>query len=168
MRRQFISNVIKLAALLTAAWIPTQTPKQPDPPVQPIPYSHKKHVAIGLNCQGCHPNPDPGERMTLPATAMCMACHETVATDKSAIQKLAGFARSKEPIPWARIYLNPDWVWFSHRAHLAAGAKCDTCHGPVSERDVLWKEGDISMNGCMNCHRQYNASNDCNYCHESR
>ena len=137
-----------------------------DPPAQPLPFSHKHHISQGLKCQGCHTNPDPGEKMTFPATAKCMACHEEVSADKPTIRTLAGFHQNKAPIPWVRIYQNPDWVWFSHRAHLDAGAKCDRCHGAVAERDVLWKEVPIKMESCMKCHRESNASIACNYCHE--
>ena len=43
-----------------------------NPPEQPIPYSHKQHVALGLKCKDCHTMPDPGELMTIPAAAKCM------------------------------------------------------------------------------------------------
>ena len=34
---------------------------------QPVPYSHKLHAGdLRLKCAQCHPNPDPGEAMTLP------------------------------------------------------------------------------------------------------
>src|SRR5689334_628679 len=72
-----------------AAATPVFTP--PPAPTQPIPYSHKKHLALGLECRQCHVNPDPGEMMTFPATAICMSCHQAIATDKPAIQKLASF-----------------------------------------------------------------------------
>jgi len=32
-----------------------------NPPEQPIPYSHKQHIALGLTCKDCHTNPDPGD-----------------------------------------------------------------------------------------------------------
>jgi len=137
------------------------------PPQQPLPYSHKTHVGLGLKCQECHVNPDPGEQMTLPATEKCMACHTTIATDKPAIQKLTEFAASGEPVPWTRVYRIPNWVWFSHRAHLETGAACEACHGPVPQRDVLARETDLSMQGCISCHRQTGGSIDCVYCHDA-
>src|SRR6202011_2801141 len=70
------------------------------PPVQPLPYSHKTHLALGLECQTCHTNPDPGKLMTYPATSTCMSCHVTVAKSKPAIQKLATFAKSQQDVPW--------------------------------------------------------------------
>ena len=36
---------------------------------QPIPYSHKKHVAMGLECKGCHTMPGKGEAATFRAPA---------------------------------------------------------------------------------------------------
>ncbi len=139
-----------------------------EPPVQPIPYSHKQHVAMGLKCAGCHEMADPGEMMSIPAAAKCMTCHQSVKKDSPAIQKLAAFADRKEPVPWVRVYQIPGYVFFSHKEHLATGATCETCHGRVPERERLFRETDISMGGCMNCHRANRASLDCTFCHEQR
>lgn len=162
-------NLIKVVLFVCAivVGVLAQTAKPPEPLQQPLPFSHKLHVAQGLKCQGCHANPEPGEQMTFPATAKCMACHEETAADKPAIKTLTKFHNDKAAIPWVRVYQKPDWVWFSHRVHLEAGAKCDRCHGAVSERDALWKEKPITMESCMTCHRETNASNACNYCHEA-
>ena len=67
-------------------------PDNPSPhpaPEQPLPYSHKQHLAFSLQCKDCHTNPDPGTLMTFPPTSKCMQCHVTIAKDKPAIQKLA-------------------------------------------------------------------------------
>jgi hypothetical protein len=135
---------------------------------QPIPYSHKTHLALGLQCKNCHTNADPGEMMGYPATKTCMGCHTTIKKDSPAIQKLAGFAKDQKPVPWVRVYQIPSYVFFSHRVHTEAGASCQKCHGPVAERDVITKETDISMGACMDCHRSNKASIDCTYCHEQR
>ena len=139
-----------------------------EPPLQPIPYSHKQHIALGLKCANCHEMPDPGEMMGIPAAAKCMTCHQAVKKDSPPIQKLAAFAARKEPVPWVRVYQIPGYVFFSHKNHLDTGATCETCHGKVSERDRLFRETDISMGGCMNCHRSNRASLDCVFCHEQR
>ncbi len=114
----------------------------------------------------CHQDSGAGERMSLPSASTCMQCHSSIAADRPAIQKLATFAKENHPIPWAPVYQIPSYVNFSHKTHLDAGAACENCHGPVSTRDVLAREGDISMGGCMNCHRQHKVSIDCTYCHE--
>ncbi|MEX2260478.1 MAG: cytochrome c3 family protein [Bryobacteraceae bacterium] len=136
------------------------------PPEQPVAYSHKRHIAAGLKCANCHEMRDPGEMMGIPEVSKCMTCHVCVKKDSLEIRKLAAFVRDGREVPWKRVYQIPSYVLFSHAAHLETGAKCETCHGPVAERDRLWRETDISMGGCMKCHQQNRASNDCTFCHQ--
>jgi hypothetical protein len=133
---------------------------------QPIPYSHKTHIGLGLKCNQCHKNPDPGEIMGFPASLFCMSCHSSVKKDSPHIARLAAAAKENKPLPWVRVYKIPSYVFFSHRIHVETGATCQTCHGPVAERDVITKEVDISMGACMDCHRKNKASNDCKFCHD--
>ena len=155
-------------ACVALAQVPEPKFKRPAPQ-QPIPFSHKKHVAAGLKCAGCHPVPEPGDFATLPKTATCMACHATVKKDSADIAKLAEFDKAGKRIPWAPVYRIPDYVSFSHKTHLAVeDVTCATCHGAVEASDVLQREKDISMAGCMECHRVKNASNDCVLCHDQR
>jgi hypothetical protein len=77
---------------------------------QPIPYSHKTHLAMGLKCNSCHKNADPGEFMGFPAESFCMSCHQTVKTDSPHIQKLAAAAKENKPLPWVRVYRIPNYV----------------------------------------------------------
>ena len=87
----------------------------PAAPEQPLPYSHKKHVAMGLECTFCHVNPEPGTQMTFPATSICMTCHQNMGKTKPDLAKLAEYAKSGETIPWVRVYkLLPGPRW-SHR-----------------------------------------------------
>jgi len=140
-----------------------------EPPAQPIPYSHKKHLALGLKCQQCHPNPEPGDRMTLPAAATCMACHATIVREKPAIQKLAEFAKAGPSIPWVRIYVVSGWVYWNHRVHLEAKMTCAMCHGQVEEMEVMARASNVTtMAGCIECHRKNDASTGCQYCHADK
>jgi hypothetical protein len=163
-----------VSARETAPPVPTQQdkakpPATPAPPEQPIPYSHKTHLALGLMCLECHPNPEPGDRMTLPTTEKCMTCHSVVAKDKPTIQKLAEFAKSKQDIPWVRVYVVSGWVYWNHRAHLDAGMKCEMCHGEVSGMNVMAKVTKVTtMEGCIECHRKNEASTGCQYCHADK
>ena len=135
-------------------------------PVQPIAFSHRQHAGVlQLACTFCHVNPDPGELMTFPATSTCMTCHAGIKADSPSIQALAGHDASKTAVPWVRVYQIASYVNFSHRAHVAAGASCADCHGQVPTRDRMFREGNITMGACMECHRQKSASLDCNYCH---
>ncbi|MBM3798141.1 MAG: cytochrome c3 family protein [Acidobacteria bacterium] len=141
----------------------------PEPPKQPVPYSHKKHAGeLKLDCKFCHENKDPGEIMGIPGTAKCMGCHTSIKKDSPHIAKLAETHTSGRPMPWVRIYQIPSFVFFSHRAHSEAGNTCAECHGPVAERDALRKELSTSMGACMDCHRSKKAPNDCTFCHEAR
>lgn len=131
---------------------------------QPLPYSHKTHIALGLQCAGCHTMPGKGEAATFPAESKCMQCHVSVKKESPAIQKLAAYVQRKEAVPWVRIYKLPEFVWFSHKIH-APAAKCDRCHGDVAAKDVVIKERPIDMNSCMSCHDEHKAPNECNFCH---
>ena len=135
---------------------------------QPVPYSHKTHLAVGLKCNSCHKNPDPGEAMGLPGESLCMGCHQAIKTDSPHIQKVAAAAKAKQPIDWVRVYKLPSFVYFSHRVHTKAGASCETCHGPVREREVITKEVAHHMRSCMACHTEKNARNECTTCHEEK
>ncbi len=138
-----------------------------DAPPQPLPFSHKIHAgAMKLACKMCHPNPNPGETMTIVPPAKCMECHSAIKADSPAIKRLAAFAKESRNVPWTRVYEIPSWVDFSHRAHLEKGNTCQECHGPVAERDQLSKETDLGMGGCMICHRAKKASLECDFCHE--
>jgi hypothetical protein len=140
--------------------------KTPPAVEQPLPFSHKQHSVLGLKCQECHANAG-GDHMGFPASSKCMACHVLIQKDKPAIKKLADYAKSKEPIPWKRVYRLPDYVWFSHVNHLSAGAKCETCHGIVTEQTVIVRTAGHYMQGCISCHQQHNASAECQVCHEA-
>lgn len=136
------------------------------PPVQPIPYSHQTHLAMGLECTVCHANPEPGNMMTYPVTSICMSCHFAVATNKPSIQKLASFAKSGQPVPWVRVYAVTKGVNWTHRKHLDAGIKCGTCHGQVADMAVMSQATSVtSMGVCINCHKLHNAPTVCQTCH---
>ncbi|WP_051670714.1 cytochrome c3 family protein [Bryobacter aggregatus] len=138
-----------------------------DPPKQPIAFSHKQHAGeLKLPCATCHVNPAPGEMMTFPVESKCMTCHQAIKTDSPEIQKLAKFAADKKRVPWTRVYQVPTFVFWSHKAHLDAGAKCSDCHGEVATLTLMSKEKETSMGACMECHRQKKVSNDCSFCHE--
>ena len=135
-------------------------------PEQPLPYSHKQHLAFGLKCQECHTNPEPGKLMTLPETSKCMQCHVTIAKDKPSILKLASLAASKEPIPWVRVYKVLPGVEWNHRVHLSSGVKCETCHGAVAQLAAMSEVTSVTtMYSCLNCHEMNHAKSSCDTCH---
>src|ERR1700761_3838078 len=71
---------------------------------QPIAYSHRQHIALGLECLDCHISADVAASATIPSVRKCMLCHAKIATSKPEVKKLAGFASSKREVPWQRVY----------------------------------------------------------------
>lgn len=165
-----------LAPALLSASSPEQQSSATEPesgsataPVQPLPFSHKTHLNFQLSCKFCHTNPEPGNLMTLPAAQTCMGCHAAVASDKPAIQQLAAFARSGQPIPWKPVYSVPGFVYWSHRTHLEAGLTCEMCHGNVAQMEVMSRNTNVTtMAGCVACHRKKEAPTGCETCHQSQ
>lgn len=162
-----------IAALLMAfalAGISSAAQEQAEQaPRQPIEFNHRLHAGtLKVQCKMCHPNADPGETMGLPEVSTCMQCHSAIAPKNEAMQKLQAFAKQDRDVDWVRIYQIPSYVTFNHRTHLNTGATCETCHGAVAQRTALFKEKEISMGACMDCHRAKQASIDCGYCHAPR
>ena len=83
--------------------------------------------------------------------------------------------RTPTPIAWTKVHNVPDFVYFDHRAHVAAGVACQQCHGPVETMERVRQVPPLTMGWCVNCHRQANqtgiagrkvyASVDCATCH---
>ena len=156
------SVLIALAAALPV-FLMADTQKAP---VQPIPFSHKRHAEASIRCNMCHPNAAKAERAGLPATSQCMTCHAGIKKDSPNIRELAAIHQQEKPIRWARVYRLPDFVFFSHSTHVNGKVACAVCHGPVEERETLAAEVTHDMKTCMACHSARGASNKCHVCHE--
>lgn len=159
---------------LVSGQVSREPPKAPpefkpgEPVEQPLPFSHKKHVGLGLKCLDCHAIEAPGDFAGLPSEAKCMACHAAVKTESPHIAKLAEAEKTGTPIEWKRVYRMKEFVYFSHEVHhREAGVDCAVCHGEVAARDVLFQERSVGMYACMKCHEQYKAPNDCEVCHDT-
>ena len=152
-------------------------------PTQPIFYSHKVHAGINqINCLYCHGAAMDSKHAAIPSTNVCMNCHKTISTYEKGpklmdeagneingtaqIQKLyeyAGFdpknANAWDPvkaksIPWTKIHNLPDHVYFNHSQHIKVGnVQCQTCHGEITNMDVVYQFSELSMGWCINCHR---------------
>ncbi|HVS66557.1 MAG TPA: cytochrome c3 family protein [Thermoanaerobaculia bacterium] len=136
---------------------------------QPLAFNHRLHVEeVGAECTDCHLHARTGVRATIPNLEVCAECHEEALTDSEVEARLVAYIQEAEPIPWQKVYWVPDHVYFSHRRHTAiAEIECETCHGPMREREqpVTRAEADMTMEACMACHQHAGASNDCLLCH---
>jgi cytochrome c7-like protein len=136
-------------------------------PVQPIAYTHKAHLAHGMQCTDCHTGVDEGPDARIPGVSLCMTCHQVIATDKPEIKKLAAYAVRGEDIPWQRVYnFEPSaHLKFNHAPHIRAGIACAKCHGDMTQQTVAVRAVDLNMGYCLRCHKEQNASIDCVTCH---
>jgi len=136
-------------------------------PVQPIAYTHKAHLANGMQCTDCHTGVDQGPDARIPSVSVCMTCHQVIATDKPEIKKVAAYAARGEDIPWQRVYnfIPSAHVKFNHAPHLRAGVACAKCHGDMTQQTVAVRAVDLTMGYCIGCHKQKKASIDCITCH---
>jgi hypothetical protein len=124
-------------------------------PKQPVPYSHKLHAGdLGIDCRYCHNTVESGAMAAIPPAATCMNCHKSGV--KVASERLALVRESYEtgkPIEWVRVHQLPDYAYFNHSAHVAAGVGCASCHGRVDRMVVVEMEQPLSMGWCLDCHR---------------
>jgi Cytochrome c7 and related cytochrome c len=135
-------------------------------PLQPLAFSHKLHAGTnGIHCLFCHPYAARSPVAGIPAVADCRACHLFISPNAPEIKKLMGYWDRKEPIPWVRVHLLPDHVYFPHMMHLRAGVACTNCHGEVAAMERITRKASLKMGWCLDCHRQHKASIDCWTCH---
>ena len=153
-------------------------------PVQPIHYSHKIHAGANqIECKYCHSSARVSKHSGIPSLNVCMNCHQNIAEyngeeeiDKGytkefytkEIKKLYAavgwdeenqvYTGNTEPVKWIRIHNLPDFVYFNHAQHVMVGeVKCQTCHGPVEEMEIMYQYSPLTMGWCINCHRETNV-----------
>ena len=140
-------------------------------PDQPIAYSHRVHVEAGVQCLYCHSGALRASTAGIPSVEKCMGCHAVIAKEEPEIQEVAAYAAQGEGIPWARVNVQPDFVFFSHQPHLAASLNCETCHGDVSRMGVAHPVVRMDMGWCLECHLDQPEEKvarlaDCVTCHK--
>jgi hypothetical protein len=167
-------------------------------PAQPIEYSHRLHAGeLQIACLYCHSGAEKSRHAGIPAANVCMNCHKVVTAPLGAVRaedelaakegrairkvvspelaKLLSAVGTGAPIAWTKVHNLPDFVYFNHRAHVAAGVACQQCHGPVETMERVRQVSTLNMGWCVNCHREVSrtgvagrrvhASIDCATCH---
>jgi hypothetical protein len=121
---------------------------------QPIPFSHKHHVADdGIDCRYCHTTVETGAFAGMPATQTCMNCHSQVWAQSPVLEPVRQSFLSGQPIEWNRVTNLPGFVYFDHSIHVQKGVGCSTCHGPVDQMPLTYKAESFQMSFCLNCHQ---------------
>lgn len=120
---------------------------------QPVPFSHKHHVGeLGLDCRYCHTSVEVSSSAGMPPTQTCMTCHSQIWSNAAMLEPVRVSYRDSKPIEWTRVNALPDFVYFNHSIHVAKGVGCTTCHGPVGEMNITWRENSLYMRWCLECH----------------
>ncbi len=121
---------------------------------QPVPFSHKHHVGeLGVDCRYCHDGVETSASAGLPATDVCMTCHSQLYTDAAMLAPVRESLATGRPLHWQRVNSVPDFVFFNHSIHVAKGVACETCHGEVDDMPLTAKAHSLSMEWCLDCHR---------------
>ena len=122
---------------------------------QPVPFSHKHHVTgMGIDCRYCHTSVEESAFAGIPPVETCMTCHSLVWTEAPLLEPVRTAWRDEVPLQWTRIHDLPDFVYFRHDIHVAKGVGCTSCHGPVDQMPLLYKENTLNMEWCLECHRE--------------
>jgi hypothetical protein len=155
--RQIIIGALLAGSAVTAGVTYYFTPKYTRvgyEPIQPVPFQHSVHVAqVGLDCRYCHNAVEKAWYSNIPATAVCMNCHNQVLKDDPRLELVRQSAATGEPIPWVQIHKMPDFVYFNHSVHVNRGVSCVECHGQINQMDEVYHAKPLSMSFCLDCHR---------------
>ena len=141
-------------------------------PPQPIQFTHAKHISLGVQCLYCHPGALTETSPGLPTETKCYGCHQQVDKTSLDLALLTSYVKENKAISWVPVFILPDFVYYSHRPHIAAGLNCENCHGEIGKETVAQPQK-MNMGWCLNCHRTRFKDNpvmltkltDCVTCH---
>lgn len=152
------------------------------PPQQlPLVFSHRRHLARGTDCLGCHPaalTSLSARDNLLPGEAQCRTCHVversrpfgqifTQPTGPSGACATCHVGFPANPVTAgqptlppgtdpatliARVELPPPALQFNHRLHAEKQIPCATCHGDLSQVDLATRQQLPTMAVCLRCH----------------
>jgi hypothetical protein len=126
---------------------------------QPVPFSHHHHVSgLGIDCRYCHATAEISPYAGMPTTDTCMNCHAQVWTDSPMLEPVRQSWKTGVPIKWRRVHDLADFVFFDHSIHVAKGIGCATCHGQVDQMRLMHKAEPLTMQWCLDCHRNPTAN----------
>ncbi|MEM7588804.1 MAG: cytochrome c3 family protein [Myxococcota bacterium] len=123
-------------------------------PEQPVPFSHELHVGqLGMDCRYCHTGVETAAVAGVPPTQTCMNCHSAIKADSVHLAAVQHSWANGKPLPWVRVHKVPDYAYFDHSVHVAAGVSCFDCHGEVHRMKQVRQVQPLSMHWCLDCHR---------------
>ncbi len=121
---------------------------------QPVQFSHEHHTnALGIDCRYCHTGTEQSWYGGVPPTETCMSCHSQIWRDSKMLEPVRDSLRKNEPIRWNLVHDLPDYVYFNHSVHVNKGVGCASCHGKVNQMPLIYRASPLTMEWCLNCHR---------------
>jgi hypothetical protein len=164
---RFVPSVVGLLTVLAVLGVGCRRP--PKPVKQPMAMSHKRHMEANMKCISCHPGAEDEVLAGFPATVDCMDCHYKARGNAPQEPLVRWYAERKQEIPWIRVDRLPGHVYFPHGLHVTkAKMKCEECHEGIllATKPLALPDIHSTMEDCMRCHREHNASNQCKSCHK--
>lgn len=137
-------------------------------PEQPVPFSHEVHAGeLGMDCRYCHNTVEQAGHSAIPPTATCYGCHSVIRTESRVLEPIRRSALTGAPVyepdandptkveayGWVKVHMLPDYAYFDHSVHVAAGVGCVECHGRVDQMERVRQVEPLSMAWCLECHR---------------
>lgn len=123
------------------------------PRSQPVPFSHRHHASMGIDCRYCHTTVENSSFANIPPTKTCMNCHVQIWAEAPMLEPIRESWKTKESLEWVRVHDLPDFVYFNHSIHVSKGIGCSTCHGRVDDMPLMHREHPLFMSWCLECHR---------------
>ena len=74
-------------------------------------------------------------------------------TEAPLLEPVRASYRDNVSLQWTRVHDLPDFVYFKHDIHVNKGIGCESCHGPVDQMPLMYKENTLNMEWCLDCHR---------------
>ena len=143
-----------------------------------VPFSHRVHLAMKLECLTCHAAAATSTTATdnlLPAKTVCLRCHESAEIPAPPVTLVAKFSHALHlrmgnvaPIIAGMIdkgnYLQPPG---DIRRHLNTKNACGACHRGLEESDRVMRAALPQMADCLVCHTRIDNPFSCEDCHAS-
>ncbi len=121
---------------------------------QPVPFSHKHHVTDdGIDCRYCHTTVEKSSYAGLPTTHICMSCHSKLWLNSSMLEPVRASYNNDVSLQWTRVNAEPEFVYFNHSIHVNKGIGCTTCHGPIGQMPLTYRNQTLYMRWCIACHK---------------
>ncbi|NIR44762.1 MAG: cytochrome c3 family protein [Gemmatimonadetes bacterium] len=153
--------VVAVSSLLLAQRVPAVP--------QPVEFNHQKHTEqLGLNCEFCHKYVTAGAHAGLPDVRTCSMCHSRRQGTSEEAARVTELIEQGDSLRFNKLFRLPDHVFYTHRRHVGiAELECQNCHGAIASTKRPPKRAlvNVTMDFCMDCHREQGATLDCNACH---